>query len=303
MDHKSLLKQTASENGVTDPAHIAYILATAKLETDNYNSLTEYADGSAYEGRQDLGNYYAGDGVRYKGRGYVQITGRANYQRMGDRLGYDLVNNPELALNPNIAALITVIGMRDGMFTGVKLSDYGYGDSFDSFNARRIINGLNVADLVQAYYFEEYQNLNTNINMNTNILTVRAGEGFSHLAQRAGYSDWAHPNSWNAIANLNGWASYNGVVLQPGQSVRVRSEPVSTPAPVIEPVKVSEDEPTIADKLTTVNNHVLPAGVVAIIITYFLGKYDPSIPDEVMTATTALVMWLVNLLTVYLKNK
>lgn len=316
MDHKQLLINTAKENGVTDEAHIAYILATARLETDNFNKLEEYASGRDYEFRYDLGNTNDGDGVRYKGRGYVQVTGRANYQKIGDKLGYDLINNPDLLFNPVIAALATVIGMRDGLFTELKLLDFGLNPFFDSYNARKIVNGLSGADIVAGYFNEELYNLNNMSNYTNNdngYLVVGVGEGFSHLAKRAGYENWASPLAWDTIASFNGWASYTGVVLQPGQRVRVipNDQPIVLPSPEIKPERkpvvptaiVSSEEPSIGDKLTTVSNHALPAGVIAILVTYLLKKVDPTIPDEVLTAFTAVTMWLINLLSVYLKNR
>ncbi len=59
-----------------------------------------------YEGRKDLGNTQAGDGYKYRGRGYIQLTGRFNYTKYGNQLHIDLVNNPELAVQPEIAATI-----------------------------------------------------------------------------------------------------------------------------------------------------------------------------------------------------
>ena len=66
----------------------------------------ERASGEAYESRQGLGNTQPGDGPRYKGRGFIQLTGRANYTRYSKILGVDLVNNPDLAMRPDIAARI-----------------------------------------------------------------------------------------------------------------------------------------------------------------------------------------------------
>lgn len=82
---------------------LAHFLAQSAHESDHFRTLTEYASGSAYEGRRDLGNVYPGDGRRYRGRGIFQLTGRANYAQMSKRLGVDLVNNPHLAATPEIS--------------------------------------------------------------------------------------------------------------------------------------------------------------------------------------------------------
>lgn len=60
----------------------------------------ELASGKAYEGRKDLGNTQQGDGVKYKGRGLIQITGRANYQKYANYCGFDVVSTPELLERP-----------------------------------------------------------------------------------------------------------------------------------------------------------------------------------------------------------
>lgn len=69
-------------------------------------SARESASGQAYEGRANLGNTQPGDGPRFKGRSYIQLTGRANYRYFGNKLGVDLETNPDLALRPDIAARI-----------------------------------------------------------------------------------------------------------------------------------------------------------------------------------------------------
>jgi putative chitinase len=118
----------------------AYAMATAYLETAHTMKPIKELGGTAYFTRmydingarpakaRELGNLTPGDGAKYCGRGYVQLTGKKNYALATSRLhdfGYDvdLVANPELALRPDIAAAVMVLGMRDGWFTGRKLSD------------------------------------------------------------------------------------------------------------------------------------------------------------------------------------
>jgi putative chitinase len=78
-------------------------LAQIAHESAGFATLVEYASGKAYEGRKDLGNTQPGDGVRYKGRGVIQLTGRANYRALGDYLGINLEAQPDLAAMPYVA--------------------------------------------------------------------------------------------------------------------------------------------------------------------------------------------------------
>lgn len=82
---------------------VCHFLAQAAHESAGFRTLEEFASGAAYEGRDDLGNVRPGDGKRYKGRGIFQLTGRANYRVMGQKLGVDLENRPELASDPMIS--------------------------------------------------------------------------------------------------------------------------------------------------------------------------------------------------------
>ena len=134
--------------GVTDRGQIAYILATAEHESLLGKFLEELSDGSQYEGREDLGNTQPGDGPRFKGRGFVQITGRNNYTDWAQRLGIDLVGNPEKAAEPATAAKILVQGMSQGTFTGAKLGDFINGDNRNFINARKIVNGQDKAEKI-----------------------------------------------------------------------------------------------------------------------------------------------------------
>lgn len=89
----------------------AHFLAQAAHETDSFRTLEEYGGPTywkRYEGRKDLGNVHAGDGVRYHGRGIFQLTGRANYEAYGRKLGVDLIGNPGLAAEPAASVRIAV---------------------------------------------------------------------------------------------------------------------------------------------------------------------------------------------------
>jgi predicted chitinase len=86
---------------------LAAFMAQTAHETDYFKTLSEYSSGEQYEGRKDLGNIYKGDGVKYKGRGFIQITGRYNYTQAAKDLGIDLVKHPELAERPDVAAKVT----------------------------------------------------------------------------------------------------------------------------------------------------------------------------------------------------
>ena len=129
-EHIPRIIAAANEAGVTDKAQIAYILGTISTELEGIWRPT---------GERGVGCGTYGTGCYY-GRGFVQLTWEENYERMGHLLGVDLKNNPDLANDPDLAAKITVIGMRDGLFTGVGLSDYIGGGQADFVNARKIVN-------------------------------------------------------------------------------------------------------------------------------------------------------------------
>jgi hypothetical protein len=148
-------------------AHVAYALATAYHETAHTMQPITECGGPAYFTRmydikgsrpdvaKRLGNVRPGDGALYCGRGYVQLTGRTNYQNLGAKLGLPLEDHPELALRPDVAAKILRRGMDEGVFTG-----YGF-DAFlpdtrpagqtEFIEARRIINGVDRAQLIAGY--------------------------------------------------------------------------------------------------------------------------------------------------------
>lgn len=99
------INKTCPIYDIDTPQEYAHFLAQACHETDHFKTLKEYASGQAYEKRTDLGNNYPGDGVRFKGRGIFQTTGRSNYLQLGIIKGKrDLfINSPELLEHPEYA--------------------------------------------------------------------------------------------------------------------------------------------------------------------------------------------------------
>ena len=95
--------RTLAEFDLTTPLRQAHFLAQLCHESGSFNYLEELASGEDYEWRDDLGNVQAGDGVRFKGRGLIQITGRANYGDCGDALGQDLIATPTRLADPDLA--------------------------------------------------------------------------------------------------------------------------------------------------------------------------------------------------------
>lgn len=96
-------------------------------------------------GKKNLGNTKQGDGWLFRGRGFVQITGRNNYRKFG------IENNPDKALDSKEAVSILITGMIDGLFTGKKLSNYITLQKSDFVNARRTVNVTDKAELIAGY--------------------------------------------------------------------------------------------------------------------------------------------------------
>ena len=108
------IEKALGDEGILTPLTLLGALATIRVEVGrSFKPVLEIASGDAYEGRRDLGNTQAGDGRRYKGRGWIQITGRSNYDIFGKRIGVDLINNPDLALTVENSAKILAAYFKD----------------------------------------------------------------------------------------------------------------------------------------------------------------------------------------------
>ena len=132
-DNMRRIRNEAIKQGITG-LELVSLMSQVAHESADFKRTEEYASGSAYEGREDLGNTQKGDGVKYKGRSFIQITGRTNYKKIGDKLGLDLINNPTLLEDPDTAAIATVLWWKDNVQPLV-------GDFSDVERVTKIING------------------------------------------------------------------------------------------------------------------------------------------------------------------
>lgn len=160
----------------------AYILATAWHESDQFKATKEYLSDEGAERNygvnsrkgSSLGNVKPGDGAKYKGRGFVQLTGRYNYRRayamikdlfrtnpslekefteeeLNNINKFTFEQNPDLVSNYRTASLILIEGMKRGLFTGKALNRYINVNNKDYRQARRTVNGLDKAILISSY--------------------------------------------------------------------------------------------------------------------------------------------------------
>lgn len=155
VDGINAILEAWAKSGETNPRYLAYLLATAKHETANTMQPIYERGPKAYFNKYEpgtklgkaLGNTQPGDGYRFRGDGFVQLTGRRNFARAGKALGIDLIANPEMAHEPGISAQILVRGCLEGWFTGRKLSDYPH----DFVESRRVVNGTDRAVMIAGY--------------------------------------------------------------------------------------------------------------------------------------------------------
>lgn len=166
VDGMNALERAWRARGDGNLQRFAYVLATAYHETARTMQPIYEKGPRAYFDKYEpstkvgkiLGNRHPGDGYLYRGRGHVQLTGRGNYFKAGKKLGLDLVNNPDRALDMGVSAHVCVIGCLEGWFTGKDLADYIDGvdesdaeDQREFTEARRVVNGTDKAALIAGY--------------------------------------------------------------------------------------------------------------------------------------------------------
>jgi len=168
-EKSAILLKTAVDSGITSPAELANILGNASVETNHFTTMDENlnyrsvkavvsASSSADErfttkqiqdavdsrdpkkiatvlyenrGKGDLGNTEPGDGYKYHGRGFFQYTGRYNYQEFGDKFGVDLINKPEQAADPIMAAKLAVAYWKDVVPESQRMDARAAGESIN----------------------------------------------------------------------------------------------------------------------------------------------------------------------------
>jgi len=161
-EHLPLILDALEKKSICDKDMICYVLATVVVECDVFKPVQETAskwstksgvkpfDFSKYDGRKDLGNTQAGDGASFKGRGMIQLTGRANYTVMDKKLKLDgeMIKNPDYALIPQISAAVLAQYFEDreaSIRTAITTSNYS--------KLRKIVNGgtIHLDKFTEAY--------------------------------------------------------------------------------------------------------------------------------------------------------
>lgn len=156
---------TCDRYEINTPIRQLCFLAQVGHESGGLFYTEELASGQAYEGRKSLGNLQPGDGVRFKGRGLIQITGRANYKSIGDSLGVDFITTPTLLGGKNVTVCTP---------DQLKYAALSAGWFWNSRNLNGIADLINIQNPI-----DEGSNL-----ANFQLITKRINGGFNGLADR-----------------------------------------------------------------------------------------------------------------------
>lgn len=155
------LNRYMDKYSISTPNRVLAFLSQIGHESGGLKYTEEIASGNAYEGRSDLGNIYAGDGVKFKGRGLIQLTGRSNYEKMSQKVGRDLISNPQLVSEPDLATEVSAIWWSDRTRNGLTLNEWA-----DQFNLKERVDSTN--------NWKVHENITRAINGGTNGIDDRA---------------------------------------------------------------------------------------------------------------------------------
>lgn len=161
-----------NDNSMERLSWLAYIFATIYHEcAATWHPIREYGCGKG----RPYGIADSQTGQKYYGRGWVQLTWKYNYEKAAKELGIDCVNNPDLVMEVENATKICFLGMKDGWFTRKKLSDYFTDNKTDWISARKIINGMDKANLIAGYakkFYDclEYEDIQDNEPINNETI-------------------------------------------------------------------------------------------------------------------------------------
>jgi putative chitinase len=161
--NEQYLQSVFIQAGITDPIKLAQWMGQCKHESGYFQYLEEIASGSAYEGRSDLGNTQPGDGVKFKGRGFIQCTGRVNYQSMTKYFGVDFVNNPTKMADLEWAAKSVIwffnVARKPGFKNRTMTQAYSDTTAFweDTLSVSAMVNGGKNGLQERIKFFAEYK--------------------------------------------------------------------------------------------------------------------------------------------------
>ena len=150
----TLLNGAMPRYDINTPHRVASFLAQLLHESGGFMYVKEIASGAAYEGRKDLGNTEEGFGVKYKGRGLIQLTGFANYKEVGKDFAIDLINKPELLETPKWAVESACHFWKSHNLNAIC-------EAHDVTKVTKIINGGRMGLAERQHYFEKAKEILT----------------------------------------------------------------------------------------------------------------------------------------------
>lgn len=285
-----------------DVRHIAYALATIKHETaGTFRPIKEYRNSPGSKGRKNQDRYWL---TGYYGRGFVQLTWKDNYKKAAKATGFDLVNKPDLAMDPHVAFQIMTWGMHTGAFTGKKLSDFIKGRSTDYRNARTIINRLDKAALIAGYakLFEDI--LKDSVAASSIDIPTAPSNPPEHLASTVLHEENANPTPTVSTPQPS-ISETTQVATTQGDSVVTEQTTVSTPkgdAPDVEPTQVTKNGPlsqwlftggglsafgTMIFGFVQTNLNAVAVGIICLTLLIFVIIFRKALTDAIRMQTAA----------------